>query len=319
VLSEDTVHITYQVYSLVCTSPDDNKHDDNMHKYDWKTQRLLPIKFKVLGNLIQPINPSLAMPPSCMLFYLFEMPTLVAFMSSLQDRLTKPQLKSIPQTLQTDHFPYCERSGEACFVAEALYDMQESSMHKCPACTPPVQLNATNGQHVLVHIASHILHDLTVDKSQEPCGLCLQPANICTIYLTKHSRWNYQPTVKYMGIVPCPNATNFSYSAAMVSSESVPCSNIPLQCPYCPDGSPAVWRYNMQQHFRHRHQGVDIAKHEDLGFESLVGSGFLTIFGPTATATGCQKMKFVATSTATAKNCKKTSSTSCNWTQLNVI
>ncbi|KAH9021614.1 hypothetical protein EDB85DRAFT_2278387 [Lactarius pseudohatsudake] len=263
-LSEDTVHITYQVSSLVCTSPDDDKHDDDALKYDWKTQHLLPIKFKVLGNLIQPINPSLAMPPSCAPFYLFETPTLVAFASSLRDRLTKPQLKSIPQTLQTDRFPYRERSGEACFVAEALYDVRESSMHKCPACTPPVQLDATNGQRVLAHIASHILHDLTVDKSQEPCGLCLRPANICTVYLTKRSGKNYQPTVKYMGIVPCPNATNFSYSAAMVSSESAPCSNVPLQCPYCPDGSPAVWRYNMRQHFRHRHQGVDITKHEDL-------------------------------------------------------
>ncbi|KAH8976414.1 hypothetical protein EDB86DRAFT_2840993 [Lactarius hatsudake] len=147
-LSEDTVHITYQVCSLVCTSPDDNKHDDDALKYDWKTQHLLPIKFKVPGNLIQPINPSLAMPPSCAPFYLFETPTLVAFASSLRDRLTNPQLKSIPQTLQTDRFPYRERSGEACFVAEALYNVRESSMHKCPACTPPVQLDATNGQRI---------------------------------------------------------------------------------------------------------------------------------------------------------------------------
>ncbi|KAH9031977.1 hypothetical protein EDB84DRAFT_1562096 [Lactarius hengduanensis] len=71
------------VYSLVYTSPDDDKHNDDVLKYDWKTQHLLPIKFKVLGNLIQPINPSLAMPPSCAPFYLFETPTLVAFASSL--------------------------------------------------------------------------------------------------------------------------------------------------------------------------------------------------------------------------------------------
>ncbi|KAH9172330.1 hypothetical protein EDB89DRAFT_1832840, partial [Lactarius sanguifluus] len=86
----------------------------------------------------------------------------------------------------------------------------------------------------------------------------------CTIYLTKRSGRNYQPTVKYMGIVPCPNATNFSYSTAMVSSDSAPCSNVPLQCPYCPDGSPAVWRYNTRQHFQHQHQGIDITNHEDL-------------------------------------------------------
>ncbi|KAH8987651.1 hypothetical protein EDB92DRAFT_1817893 [Lactarius akahatsu] len=185
VLLEDTVHITYQVYSLVCTSPNNNKHNNNEHKYEWKTQNLLPIKLKVLGNLIQPINPSLAMPPS--------------------------HLKFIPQIVQCDRFPYWERSGEACFVAEALYNVQESSVHECPAYAPLVQLNVANGQR---------------------------------------SGRGYQWMVKYRGIVPCPNAIKFSYSAAM--------------CPYCPDGSPAVWRYNMQLHFRHWHQGIDTAKHEDL-------------------------------------------------------
>ncbi|KAH9040244.1 hypothetical protein EDB84DRAFT_1647330 [Lactarius hengduanensis] len=226
VLLEDTVHITYQVYSLVCTSPDDDKHDDNEHKYEWKTQNLLPIKFKVPGNLIQPINPSLAMSPSRAPFYLFETPTLIAFTSSLRDRLTKPQLKFIPQIAQSDRFPYRERSGEACFVAEALYDVRESSVHECPACAPPVQLDAANGQRA-------------------PGGATSGWSSIGVLY-------------------QCPNAIKFSYSAAMVSSESSPCSNVPLQCPYCPDGSPAVWRYNMQLHFRHRHQGVDTAKHEDL-------------------------------------------------------
>ncbi|KAF8262084.1 hypothetical protein EI94DRAFT_1603809 [Lactarius quietus] len=137
-------------------------------------------------------------------------------------------------------------------------------MHECPACTPPVQLDTSNGQRVLAHIASHILHDLTINKSQEPCGLCLRPAALCTIYLTRRSGWNYQWALKYGGIAPCPNATNFSYSAAMVSSDSSPCSNVPLQCPYCSDGSPAVWRYNMRLHFQHRHPGVDTAKHQDL-------------------------------------------------------
>jgi hypothetical protein len=151
-----------------------------------------------------------------------------------------------------------------CFVAETLYEVREFSMHKCPACEPPVQLDTANGQRVLAHIASHVLHDPTIDKSQEPCGLCLRPANTCTIYLTKHSGRNYQWTLKYGFIVPCPNATNFSYSTAMVSSDSLPCSNVPLQCPYCPDGSPAVWRYNMRLHFRLQHQGVDSTKHKDL-------------------------------------------------------
>lgn len=137
-------------------------------------------------------------------------------------------------------------------------------MHECPACSPPVQLDATNGQRVLAHIASHILHDSTIEKSQEPCGLCLRPANICTIYLRRRPGRTYQWSLKYGGTTPCPNATNFSYSVAMVSLESSPRSNVPLQCPYCPDGSPAVWRYNLRLHLQLRHQGVDIARHEDL-------------------------------------------------------
>jgi hypothetical protein len=40
-------------------------------------------------------------------------------------------------------------------------------------------------------------------------------------------------------------------------------------------------------------------------YESPVGFGFLTIFGPTATAIGCQKRKFLKNPTATAKNRKK--------------
>ena len=94
--------------------------------------------------------------------------------------------------------------------------------------------------------------------------LCLRPANVCTIYLTRRTGRGYQWSLKYGGVVRCPNETNFSYSTAMVSSESSPCSNVPLQCPYCPDGSPAVWRYNLQVHFQLQHKGVDATKHEDL-------------------------------------------------------
>jgi hypothetical protein len=111
VLLEDTVHITYQVYSLLYTSPDDNGPDDSA-QYDWRTGQLLPIKFKVPGKLIQPINPSLATPRTHAPFYLFETATLIAFTSSLRDRMDKPQLKSIPQTTRSDRFPYRERLGK---------------------------------------------------------------------------------------------------------------------------------------------------------------------------------------------------------------
>ncbi|KAH8995049.1 hypothetical protein EDB86DRAFT_2804872 [Lactarius hatsudake] len=260
ILLEDSVKVTYQAYSLVCTTPD----DDSTHVNDWRTRELLPMKFKVLGFLIQPINPILVTPPSHMPYYLFDTATLLALTSSLRDRMTKHYVKLMPRTSQTHRYPYRETSGKACFVAETLYKIRDMSMHECPGCPQTVHLDKSNGQRVLAHIGSHVLHDMSIDRSLEPCGLCLRPATLCTIYLTRRSARNGHWTPRYSGTVPCPNATSFSYAAAMVSSESSPCSNVPILCSYCPDGSPAVWRYNMQSHLQNRHRGVDPDKHRDL-------------------------------------------------------
>ena len=137
-------------------------------------------------------------------------------------------------------------------------------MHECPGCPQTTHLDKSNGQRVLAHIGSHILHDESIDRSLEPCRLCLRPIALCTIYLTKQSARNNHWTLKYGGTIPCPNVTSFSYAAAMVSSESSPCSNVPIRCPYCPDGSPAVWRYNIQSHLQNRHRGVNPEKHKEL-------------------------------------------------------
>ena len=152
-------------------------------------------------------------------------------------------------------------TGSACFVAETLDEMGVLGMHECPLCPRQVHLDTSNGQRMLAHIGSHVLYNRSIDRALEPCGLCLHPASVCTIYLTKRSGRNSQWTIKYGGTVPCPNTTSFSYTIAMTSTTSLPCSNVPLLCPYCPDGTPAVWCYNMRSHFRHRHQGIDPDKH----------------------------------------------------------
>ena len=112
ILLEDTTKVTYQVYSLISTPLDDDSSDSN----NWRTRELLPMKFKVPGSLVQPINPVLATPPSQALFYLFETATLVALTSSLHDRISKPCLKLIPQALQAHRYPYHEASGK-CALA----------------------------------------------------------------------------------------------------------------------------------------------------------------------------------------------------------
>ncbi|KAH9016176.1 hypothetical protein EDB85DRAFT_1875256, partial [Lactarius pseudohatsudake] len=262
VLREDTIQVTFQVYSLVCTPLD----DDSAHGNDWCTREHLPMKFKVPGSLVQPINPCVTTPqaPSHVPFYLFDTATLLSLTSSLCDRLTKPYLKLVPKTVRSHLYPYRERSGLACFVAKTLNEIGDSSAHECPACTPTVRLDSSNGQRILAHIGSHVLHDPSIDLSEEPCGLCLRPASLCSIYLIRHTGRNSQWTIKYSGNVRCPNATNFSYTVAMSSSKASPCSNVPLVCPYCLEGSPAIWRYNLRHHLRCRHHNIDPMKHMDL-------------------------------------------------------
>ncbi|KAF8261288.1 hypothetical protein EI94DRAFT_1607575 [Lactarius quietus] len=259
VLHEDSIRVTIQAYSLVSTSP-----EECVHKNDWRTCGHLPMKFKVPGPLIQPLNPCLVTPPSHSPYYLFDTGTLISLASTLHDCLTNPYLKLVPNTESSHQFPYHEKSGLACFVAETLNEICDYSGHECPTCVLSVWLDASNGQCVLAHIRSHILHDPSIDLSQEPCGLCLRPATLCLIYLIKRTGWNSQWSLKYGGIVPCPNATTFSYTAAMISSKSSPCSNVPLVCPYCLDGSPVVWRYNMHHHLENCHRSIDPEKHIEI-------------------------------------------------------
>ena len=117
---------------------------------------------------------------------------------------------------------------------------------------------------MLAHIRSHILHNPSINLSQEPCGLCLCPAVLCSIYLTRHMGWTGHWTLKYGGSIPCPNTTMFSYAAAMSSSKTSPCSNVPLACPYCLEGSPAVWCYNLHHHLCHHHHSINPTKHINL-------------------------------------------------------
>jgi hypothetical protein len=113
-LHEETIRVTFQVYSLVCTSPDDDDTCEN----DWCTHEHLPMKFKVPGSLIQPINPCMATPPSCMPFYLFDTGTLLSLTSCLCDRLTEPYLKLVPNMERSLLFPYCESSGKCYLLSQ---------------------------------------------------------------------------------------------------------------------------------------------------------------------------------------------------------
>jgi len=56
----------------------------------------------------------------------------------------------------------------------------------------------------------------------------------------------------------CANMISFSYGVASMSSESSPCSNVPVKCSLCPNDGPAVWRYSMKQHIKEAHPYVSL-------------------------------------------------------------
>ena len=102
---------------------------------------------------------------------------------------------------------------------------------------------------LILHIAVHILHDVAVDRSQEPCGLCLQPSPTCLFYF----RCSHSGIQVDMEKSTCPRLARFSYTKSRDVTEESPCGNVLVPCPRCPKNAPGVWKYNLQQHFATKH------------------------------------------------------------------
>ncbi|KAF8257898.1 hypothetical protein EI94DRAFT_1626623 [Lactarius quietus] len=143
-----------------------------------------------------------------------------------------------------------------CFVCDERpidFAHPNSESGDCSRCEPSVTLNWKNSQCVLEHMGAHIQHDSLLDSSEEICGLCLRPAPMCQLYLRKVRGVSGSVTVDCKKS-NCINLIHFSYAAASTSSESSPCSNIPITFPLCPDGNPAVWTYSLHAHFGGQHR-----------------------------------------------------------------
>ncbi|KAJ7138357.1 hypothetical protein C8R44DRAFT_533169, partial [Mycena epipterygia] len=130
--------------------------------------------------------------------------------------------------------------GRARFVCEFDNNSRElESANTCPLCPPNTPLDPHQGQQVLAHMAAHILFDPDLDRSTEPCGLCLNPAPMCEWYLTTSGKKKvHEKRTK------CPHAgITFTYSTVMNSTASSPSSNVPVDCALCGIKQPAIWRY----------------------------------------------------------------------------
>lgn len=111
-------------------------------------------------------------------------------------------------------------------------------------------------------MAAHIHYDPAVQKSKEPCGLCLQ-YDQCTIYLMKGKGANASPMIDKKSS-KCTGLIDFNYTTAATSTAASPCSNVPLKCPLCPSSSAAVWRYNLCIHIQSSHPYTDLRDHKPL-------------------------------------------------------
>ena len=123
----------------------------------------------------------------------------------------------------------------------------------CSRCGPAAKLEWENTQRVLEHMGAHVLYDPKLNRTEERCGLCLRPAAMCPIFVTKGRGAAGRHTVDFTKST-CPNLVRFNYKNASESSENSPCSNVPAICSLCPLGSPAVWTYNFEAHFRGHHR-----------------------------------------------------------------
>lgn len=154
-----------------------------------------------------------------------------------------------------------KNAGKVCFACKAsgddLDDMSGSSV-ACTLCSPQFEYTAKLGQRVVEHIGAHILFDSAISREDEPCGFCLRPSSICRIFLSSAGSGKFK--INRATSTGCLNMQNIRYSVAAASKPTAPCSNVPLLCPLCPKGMPAVWRYNIQNHIRSKHEGAQLAK-----------------------------------------------------------
>ncbi|KAF8058599.1 hypothetical protein FPV67DRAFT_1565461 [Lyophyllum atratum] len=250
-LSEPSTFVTYQVLDVVPAS----QEDDPDLKHDWSWSRRRGATHRVVGRLVQPINPAVCTRIAGEPFYLFESAVLMALGATILEQINMKR---------SERIPYREPGGKACFLVEDdLAERKLATDNICTACRPAVPL-AKSAHRILEHMAGHIHFDeRSIDRSAEPCGLCLRPAPLCTFYLKKSRGAGTSDQIDFAKST-CANKASFLYAIAAISTPSSPCSNVPIRCAVCPAAAPAVWRYNFPHHMRNKHPSISLSQYEPL-------------------------------------------------------
>ncbi|KAJ6538246.1 hypothetical protein B0H10DRAFT_2448843, partial [Mycena sp. CBHHK59/15] len=261
VLQERNIAVHFQILQLIPATTE----DDPDSKHDWRSTGVLRDVLIAPGRLVLPVDPTLSTRVVGKPHYLFESSVLRGFGAQLLQEVTLDLNKKVPKFTPTSNFPYRESAGYACFVCERdseIEGLEESDSHLCLKCTPPVALDVTRPQTVLTHMGAHILHDSTIARDDQPCGLCCRAFPMCHFVLKKTGDG---VSVNLNASHGCPNfVKRFNYGSAEKSSKKSPCSNVPLRCPECDSKAPAVWRYNLKYHLMRTHPGVSVGRYKHL-------------------------------------------------------
>ncbi|KAJ7281329.1 hypothetical protein C8J57DRAFT_1558865 [Mycena rebaudengoi] len=204
-ISDATTTISFQILCVVRATEDDDP--SNRHDWTWSLN-MEGRTLKAQGPLVHALNPELSTSTPGRPTYLFESSQLMALAASLHDSVLPQMRRNIPNIERSAYFPY-RNEGQACFLCED--DVNERMIEPegeaaCTLCKPAVALDFRHGQRVLEHCAAHLLHDPSLVRAHQRCGLCLRPSPQCIFYLRK--------------------------------------------------GTPAIWKYNLAEHFRAVHNLV---------------------------------------------------------------
>ncbi|KAH6885601.1 hypothetical protein BKA70DRAFT_1377423 [Coprinopsis sp. MPI-PUGE-AT-0042] len=254
-LTEKATTISFQLMGLRPATLD----DDSTAGHDWRTcSTSRERSFDVPGRAVQAVDPEIAYGDQGP-YYLLKSSLLVAISASLFELLSPADKKAIPKVVASLEFPYREQTGKACFLCTSnrgvsdinISELEDSQCTRCAANGKNVVLDLLQPQRVLEHIGAHILFDEGVNRSDEPCGLCLNPSPQCKFWLKKGTGGNLRVDLEKSN--GCPNNVNYNYGNAVVSKPNAPCSNVPITCPLCPKSEPSRWRYNLKHHFLDAH------------------------------------------------------------------
>ncbi|KAJ7725135.1 hypothetical protein DFH07DRAFT_946256 [Mycena maculata] len=237
--------VSFQILRLVAASVE----DDPSTVHDWRWSLAFESTFNgVPGALIHPLNPTVSNRNPGKPTYLFSSPVLITVGATVFSQ-TPGLAKGIPQCKRTDRFPY-RHNGKACFLIDdgewTRGEFKSSGeAQECPKCDPPVPLKSKNNQRTLCHNGAHILFDPSIQRSDQPCGLCMRPFPMCSFELTKTEASSAVRQVDWRRS-KCLNPLTFQMSAAKTSTTNSPCTNhmiiCPLQCEQC------IWTYNLDAH-----------------------------------------------------------------------